>query len=141
MAMEKIIAKVCVSNHFDVHQDWENPIPGFFILASRDTSKKTITEFSDEELLEMMQILKKVREVMRQVLGIESIQIYQSEKTEHGFHIWIFPRYPWMERFGEKIQSIRPIMEFAKETMMTDDILVETKEVAERARAALEGKV
>jgi diadenosine tetraphosphate (Ap4A) HIT family hydrolase len=138
--MEKIVEEVCVTEHFDVHQDWENPIPGFFILASKDISKQSITDFSEDESLELIHLLRRVRNAMRTALGIESIQIYQSEKTEHGFHIWIFPRHPWMEQFGQKVQSIRQIMEFAKETMMTEPVLAEVREAALKVKAALEQK-
>src|SRR3990167_8943612 len=40
--------KIIVTKHFDVHQDWEIPIPGFFIVAS--TRKiSSIEEFTKEE--------------------------------------------------------------------------------------------
>ena len=136
--MEKIIANVFTGKYFDVHQDWENPIPGFFILASIDTSKKSVTDFSDEEALELMDILRKVRTAMRDVLDISAIQIYQSEITEHGFHVWIFPRYEWMQQFGEKIQSVRPIMEYAKGNMMTPQCLQDVKEAAAKVKQSIQ---
>jgi len=33
-----------------------------------------------------------------------------------------------MEKFGNKIESVRPIMNYAKENMITDEIIKEVKE-------------
>jgi diadenosine tetraphosphate (Ap4A) HIT family hydrolase len=135
--MEKILETIVVTKAFGAHQDWEIPIPGFFIVASNDPSKRSVTDFSDDEVTELALIVKKVRSAMRTALGIETVYIFQNEDTLHGFHMWLLPRYEWMEKFGTKIESVRPIMNFAKEMMMTESALCEVKDAAEKVRRAL----
>ena len=107
------------NENFTIHQDWAIPISGFFIL---DTKKKikSFTEFSDKESYEFMDLLVKTRKLMKERLNIEDVYIFQNEDTEHWFHLWIFPRLEWMEDFWRKIESVRPIMNYAKENMFTD---------------------
>jgi diadenosine tetraphosphate (Ap4A) HIT family hydrolase len=46
--------------YFQINQDWEVPIPGFFILALK-RKIKSISEFTDEESIEFMNLLRKIR--------------------------------------------------------------------------------
>ncbi|MCX6170890.1 MAG: hypothetical protein NTX65_16255 [Ignavibacteriales bacterium] len=112
---------------FNVGQDWEVPIPGFFIMAPL-RNLKSISEFSDEESAEFMKLIRKVRKGMRELLKIEEVYLFQNEDTEHGFHLWIFPRYDWMEKFGRKIESVRPILNYAKEKMANEKVFKEVKD-------------
>ena len=112
---------------FNVNQDWEVPIPGFFIVKPL-RKLKSIDEFSDKEAIEFINLIRKVRKGMRDILKIKEVYFFQNEDTEHGFHLWIFPRQKWMEKFGRKIQSVRPIMNYAKENMISDDVFKEVKE-------------
>lgn len=112
---------------FKVNQDWEVPIPGFFIIAPL-RKLKSIDEFADEEAIEFINLIRKIRRGMRGILKIEKVYFFQNEDTEHGFHLWIFPRHDWMKKFGKKIQSVRPIMNYAKENMVNDDVFKKVKE-------------
>ena len=112
---------------FVVGQDWEVPIPGFFILAPL-RKVRSIADFTDEELSEFAHLLRKVRYGMRDVLHIDDVYLFQNEDTEHNFHVWLFPRHKWMERFGRKIQSVRPIMNYAVENMSIDDVAKQVKD-------------
>ncbi len=58
---------------------------------------------------------------MREVLKVNTVYFVQEEDTEHHFHVWMFPRYNWMKdgKFGHKIGSVRPIMEYARQNMKT----------------------
>ena len=111
---------------FNVGQDWEVPIPGFFIIAPL-RSLKSVAEFTDPEAGEFANLLRKVRKGMRDVLGIEEVYFFQNEDTKHGFHFWIFPRHPWMEQFGRKIESVRPIIKYAEGQMVNDEVLAEVR--------------
>lgn len=111
---------------FNVGQDWEVPIPGFFIIAPL-RKLKSIDEFTDKEAMEFISLIRKVRKGMRMILKIEEVYLFQNEDTKHGFHLWIFPRHKWMEKFGKRIQSVRPIMNYAKENMLSDDVFKEVK--------------
>ena len=109
--------KIVETKHFDVYQDWEIPIPGFFIVAPK-RKIRTIDEFSDEEAVEYINLIRKLRRGMRDVLNINDVYFFQNEDTKHNFHLWVFPRHNWMERFGRKIESVKPIMNYAEENMI-----------------------
>lgn len=125
------------TRHFDAHQDIEIPIPGFVILASR-RHILSVEEFTDEERKDFIDTLCRVRKAMRQALGIQTVYLIQEEDTSDHFHLWIFPRYEWMtEKFGRKIQSVRPIMEYARENMKTPDNLQKVQEASGKLQEAL----
>ena len=63
------------TQHFDVHQDWEVPIPGFFIVAPV-RSMKSIDKFSDEEAVEFINIVRRLRKGMRDILAIEEVYFF-----------------------------------------------------------------
>jgi len=126
--------KIIVTKHFDVHQDWDVPIPGFFIIAVIGKIQ-SIEEFNEEETLEFIQMIKKIRKGMREILGIKNVYLFQDESTKHNlFHMWILPRYDWMDKFGEKIQSIRPIIEYSKQNMTKESDLQEVRDYASKMR-------
>lgn len=107
------------TEYFEVHQDYEIPIPGFLIMSTR-RHIQSIDEFTQEEKLNYIETIVKIRKALRQVLKIDVVYFYQSEHTSHHFHVWIFPRYKWMEtKFGKKIESVRPIMEYSRSNLKT----------------------
>ena len=118
---------------FTVGQDWEIPIPGFFIISP---SRKidSITDFTEKEAVEFLDILRKVRRGMKDILGIKKVYLVQKEGSEYGFHFWLFPRYDWMKRFGDSISSIVPIAKYAKENMVSDDVLEEVRNSVRKMR-------
>jgi len=117
---------VISTRNFEVSQDWEVPILGFFILSPK-RKIRSVSEFNDDESIEFIMLLREVRKRMKDVLGIEDVYFFQNEDTEHNFHVWIFPRHKWMERFGRGISSVKPIMDYAKENMATDKVIKEIK--------------
>lgn len=124
---------VLKGKHFIVNQDWEVPIPGLFILAPK-RKVRSIAEFSKEESKEFMEIIIKLRRGMKEVLGIDDVYLFQNEDSEHNFHVWVFPRLAWMERFGRKIESVRPIMEYAIKNMAGKDGIAQVKQAAAKIR-------
>ena len=128
--------KIITTKLFKVGQDWEIPIPGFFIIAPL-RKIKSISEFTDEESIEFINLIKTVRKGMREALKIEEVYLFQNEDTEHNFHLWIFPRHDWMEQFGRKIESVKPIMEYAKENMINEPYIKEVKESVSKMRENL----
>ncbi|MDD5110765.1 MAG: diadenosine tetraphosphate hydrolase [Patescibacteria group bacterium] len=110
---------VVAGKYFSVDQDWEVPIAGFFVIACK-RKIRTVAEFTDEEAQEFIRLLCAVRKGMAEALGIQDVYIFQNEDTDN-FHPWLFPRHAWMEKFGRKIESVRPIMEYAKKHLTTDD--------------------
>lgn len=125
---------IASTKYFDAHQDYEIPIPGFVILASK-RHLQSVDEFTYEEQTDFIDFLRRVRKGMREALGIQVVYLIQEEDTSHHFHVWIFPRYDWMlEKFGKKIQSVRPIMEYARESLKTPDNLKKVDEAMEKMK-------
>lgn len=117
---------VLTTKTFNVGQDWEVPIEGFFIIGANDKKRlRTFADFSDDELHEFTDILKRVRVAMSKVLGIKDVYVFQNEDSEHGFHVWFFPRHAWMEPLGRKIESVRPIMKMALQERSVEPYLSE----------------
>jgi hypothetical protein len=77
--------------------------------------------------MEFAKLLKFLRKGLLVKLKIKEVYLFQNEDSKFGFHLWIFPRHEWMEKFGRKIQSVRPIMNYAKENMMTPEVIDELK--------------
>jgi len=131
---------ILLTKFFDVHQDWAIPIPGFFIVALKDTTKKSIGEFTKEEAKEFGDVLYEVRVAMREVLGIKDVYLLQNEASKYWFHIWMFPRYSWMEEFGWEPKAIELIAEYAKSHMATEDNIKEVKDAVIRVREYLQNR-
>ena len=128
---------ILTTDTFVVGQDWEVPIPAFFIIGSKDSNKRSVLDFSDDELIELVLTIKKVRSAMLKVLNIRDVYLFQNEDTDHGFHVWLFPRHTWMKEFGRKIQSVRPIMNYAKENMIDEVNVKEVREIAQKMQVYL----
>ncbi len=119
---------------FDARQDWETPIPGFFIVASV-RKIKSVADFTNKEASEFIRLVCKLRQGMKEALGINDVYLFQNEQTSHhDFHLWIFPRYQWMEQFGRKIESVRPIINYAKENMQNESIFAEVRDCVQKMR-------
>ncbi len=126
--------KIFITENFDVHQDWGVPIPGFFIIASRK-GRISLDEFDIEEANEFFNLVRKLRKGMKDILDIKTVCFFQNEGTHHKlFHMWIFPRYEWMNKFGEKIESIRPIIDHARSSMVNDGVFEEIKDMVRKMR-------
>ncbi len=125
--------KVIRTDLFDIHQDWEVPIPGFFIIAPV-RKIRSVSEFSDEEASEFIMLLRYLRKGMENVLDIKDVYLFQNEDTSGSFHLWVFPRHDWMGRFGKKIQSVRPAIEYAKQNMRTEQVFIEVREYVKKMR-------
>ncbi len=134
MEIEKIFDIIIYeSNNFVVSQDWEIPIPGFFVIGAK-RKINSIMDFTEKESREFIDLLVKVRKGMNDVLGINEVYLFQNEDSEHNFHLWIFPRLRWMDKFGRKIESVRLIMDYAKENMINEQVINEVKEVASKMK-------
>ena len=132
--MERI-GTVLTTKHFDAHQDFEIPIPGFIIISSR-RHLQSVDEFTDQEKFDFIDTLIAVRSGMRKALDIDVVYLIQEEDTSHHFHVWVFPRYDWiLEQFGKKTPSLRPIMEYARENLKTLDNLKKVEEAVSKLKS------
>ena len=125
--------KVLETKFFEIHQDWEVPISGFFIISPK-RKLNTIADFTEKEAEEFIVVLCKLRKDMKTKLAINTVYLFENEDTTHNFHFWIFPRHSWMERFGRKIESVRPIMEYAKKNMMNEENILIVKEYVKKMK-------
>lgn len=125
---------ILTSKYFDAHQDYEIPIPGFVIIASKK-HLQSIDEFTDEEQQDFIKFLCRLRSAMRQALDIKTVYLFQKEGEDTHFHVWLFPRYSWMDKkFGQKIQSVRPIMEYARENLKTPENIKEVESATQKLK-------
>lgn len=112
-------AEIIVTRYFNVHQDYEIPIEGFLIVSTK-RHIMSIADFTEEEQKEFIRLICKLRKGMKEALKIKEVYLFQNEDTIHHFHLWMFPRLKWMEKFGRKIESVRPIMKYAQQYMKTE---------------------
>ncbi len=68
--------KISESKYFEIHQDWEVPIPGFFILAPKRMIS-SIDEFVHDELVDYIELIHKVRKAMRAELKINTVFFFK----------------------------------------------------------------
>ena len=107
---------VIETEYFHVHQDVAYPIKGLMILASK-RHIKCFDELTEEEQLDYISLLSKIRKAQRKVLDIEYVYYFYNEDTIHHFHTWMVPRYEWMYDFGRSIESVRPVLLHSRNNM------------------------
>ena len=111
---------VVETEYFHAHQDVAYPIKGLIILAS----KRHITcfdELTNEEQLDYVNLLSTIRKAQRKVLGIEFVYYFYNEDTTHHFHTWLVPRYEWMYEFGRSVESVRPVLLYARNHLNNEE--------------------
>ncbi len=109
---------VIETDYFHAHQDVAYPIKGLVILASK-RHIRCMDELNDEEKIDYINLLTKIRKAQRTVLGIEYVYYFYNEDTTHHFHTWMVPRYEWMNAFGRSVESLRPVLRHAR-NMLND---------------------
>lgn len=112
------------TEHFHAHQDVAYPIRGLVILASK-RHFKCLDEMTEDEQIDYIQILAKIRKAQREVLGIDHVYYFYNEDTTHHFHTWMVPRYEWMHSFGRSVESVRPALFYARNEMNNEANLSE----------------
>ncbi|MFB3164775.1 diadenosine tetraphosphate hydrolase [Neobacillus sp. 179-J 1A1 HS] len=108
------------TEHFHAHQDVAYPIEGLVILASK-RHIKCLDELTDEERLDYINALTKIRKAQREILGIDYVYYFYNEDTTHHFHTWLVPRYQWMNEFGRSVESVRPVLLNARNHRNTNE--------------------
>ena len=113
--VELPIERIGETRNFVLEQDFEYPIGGFLILASK-RHIQSVLEFNEGEKSEFLDFLIKSRKIMKNVLGIGKVTIIQEDgSSDSHFHVWLFPWYRWMKPHGSKLQDIKNLMKYAKE--------------------------
>lgn len=127
---------VMETEYFHAHQDVAYPIKGLVILASK-RHIKCFDELTEEEKLDYVSLLSKIRKAQRQVLGIEYVYYFYNEDTTHHFHTWMVPRYEWMYDFGRSIESVRPVLLHARQNMNSEENVKEVMMAIKKLTQAL----
>jgi diadenosine tetraphosphate (Ap4A) HIT family hydrolase len=121
------------TKNFVLHQDPEVPIKGFLIIASK-AHIKSISELSFEESRELFDLVYKVRIALKNIVDIKEVSIIQEERSKH-FHLWLLPRYEWMnDKFTNSLSTIREMMSFSKDNSKTDQNIKDILETVELIR-------
>src|SRR3990167_9499118 len=108
------VERIAETEYFVAEQDFEYPIEGFLIIASK-RHIKSVMELTNEEQKDFIAFLSKCRMAIKEKLGIDEITIVQEETSSSShFHVWLFPWLSWMDAKRKKISSIMEIMDMAK---------------------------
>lgn len=128
------VERIAETQHFVAEQDFEYPIEGFVIIASK-RHIKSILEFTDEEQVDFTKFLIECRKAMKAKLGIETITIVQEEASSSShFHVWMFPWLPWMSEYKRKVNNVMKIMEIAKQEKSNEIELGKIKESTKKLK-------
>lgn len=101
------------TEHFLLHQDPDVPLPGFLIIATK-RHVQSILQLSRAEAVELAGLVYDARAALWQE-DILDVTLVQEERSGH-FHLWLFPRYAWMNKlFPASLSSIRAVMAYVKE--------------------------
>ncbi|MDR4927076.1 diadenosine tetraphosphate hydrolase [Peribacillus simplex] len=104
------------SEYFHAHQDVAYPIEGLVILASK-RHIKCFDELNEREKGDYINLLTRIRKAQREVLGVKHVYYFYNEDTSHHFHTWMVPRYEWMYEFGRSVESVRPVLLHARNSL------------------------
>lgn len=104
------------TENFHTHQDVAYPVPGLVIIASK-RHVHCLDELTESELIEYINLVQAIRKAQRHELGIEYVYYFYNEDTTHHFHLWMVPRYEWMNEIGRSVESLRPVLLHARNKM------------------------
>lgn len=124
------------TDYFHAHQDVAYPIPGLVILAAK-RHFYCIDELTEQEQLDYISIMHKIRSAQRKILGIDKVYYFYNEDTTHHFHLWMVPRYEWMAEFGRSVESLRPVLLHARNEMNDEKNMIKVLEGINRLRMEL----
>lgn len=100
---------IAETNNFVLHQDPEVPIKAFLIITAKKHIK-SIAQLDKEEANELFELVYNARMALKSIEDIKEIRIIQEESAGH-FHVWLMPRYEWMNNiYANSLSSIREMM-------------------------------
>lgn len=121
------------TKHFIFGQDWCCPIPAFFIVEPKRKEIKSLIDMTQEEYADYSKVVLGGRKLMNEAFGIEKVYLFADENAKH-FHLWLFPRYEWMGKFGDGVESIKEIRNYAEKNMMGEENIGKVKDAVEKAK-------
>lgn len=109
------------NERFTLSQDWELPIPGFLIIAPK-RHIELLSELTEDERNEMFSIAEKAVRIMRENHICERFDYIFEEKENRHLHVWLLPRYEWMNDCTDDIiANLGAISDYALENFRNDD--------------------
>ena len=119
------------NERFILSQDWELPIQGFFIVSPKRHIEK-LCELTKDERNEMFEIVDKTVKILRDNKICERFDYIFEEKENRHLHVWILPRYNWMNKIvNDIIDNIGIILEYAKTNFRNDENYEEIKRISD----------
>lgn len=77
-----------------VRQDAEWAVPGFMVVGVRPHTG-ALDQMSVDVAERLARITRRVRQGMRDALGLQTVQMYQEEKLRRAhYHLWMLPLWP-----------------------------------------------
>jgi diadenosine tetraphosphate (Ap4A) HIT family hydrolase len=74
-----------------------------------------------EESQELFDLVYRARSALKIIEDIKEVSIIQEERSGH-FHLWLFPRYEWMNgKFENSLSTVREILFYAKDKHKTEE--------------------
>jgi diadenosine tetraphosphate (Ap4A) HIT family hydrolase len=129
------VERIAETKYFVAEQDFEYPIEGFLIIASK-RHIKSVSEFTEEEQKDFANFLVKCRKAMKEKLGIEEATLIQEESSSSShFHLWLFPWLPWMGDVERKISNIKELMDKAKKEHLIEAELSKIKDSSRKLKS------
>jgi diadenosine tetraphosphate (Ap4A) HIT family hydrolase len=127
------------TTNFVLHQDPEIPISAFLIIASKKHIK-SISELTYEESQELFDLVYRGRMALKSIEGIKEVSIIQEERSGH-FHLWLLPRYEWMDdKFENSLSAVRDILSYAKSHHKTEENIADILLTIDMIKNILENK-
>lgn len=116
-------------DEFTISQDWEIPIPGFYIISPKRHVSK-LSELTNDERNRMFELANMVVSILRENNICEYYDYIFEEKNNRHLHVWLLPRYEWMKEIsGDIIGHIDDIFEYARNNMKTESNYEQINEI------------
>ena len=124
---------------FKLSQDWELPIPGFFVISPK-RHIETFEELTSIERVEIFELVNNTIKILRENNICDRFNVVFEEKRH--FHIWIMPRYKWMTYLNKNIMgNIELIFEYAKNNMRTEENYQNIEEITKIVGKSLQKRI
>lgn len=92
--LPKEISPIWQDEDIIIRQDIEWPIPAFFIVSLRQHIS-CIADLDPKVSIKLFKMITAVRKGMKEILGIERVQLYHEEKIKNPhIHFWLLPLWP-----------------------------------------------
>ena len=122
---------------FFVEQDFELPINGFIIIATK-RCVGSINELNDTEKQKLILLIDRIIVALKKIGVAKEFNIIQEEKEGYHFHFWIMPSSDWAkQKFGKILKNVKQIQDYAKENFKDEEHLKEIRETCEKLKEEL----